>query len=381
MIPTGMKRKYVKLEKLADGRWKARVQVRSAAYDRVFTGSTKGEAEQWAKARLAELGKLGSEGTLSQSEVVEYREAKALARGEDLREVAKDWAKRNPEGEVLTVADAVERYRSERLPQLSESFQSVQPSRLKWLAQALGPVSLHEVTLPVLRKHLSDLPFTVTTRNNYVRFVKAFCSWCVEEPQELLPYSPAEGLKFEEERRGAVKYLPVVEAEKWMRTVEKENPALVPFYALSLFGGVRPVVAERMAPLLAELCDLEGRSLVVPLWVEGARINKGKGYRVEGDIPGYLWEWLSAYWDGKSPCLAGTQRQKASLLEKAGIGWPHDALRHTFGTFSYVYTRDLSKVAAWLGHSDTKVTAKHYAEATAKKKDAKQFFRLRPNRS
>ena len=108
---------------LKNGKWLCRLQIATGRRDvngriqykdvqRTF--DTKSAGEAWEKQQLDQQGRTGTKGTLNVSEVAEYREAKKLVRGNDLRDAAHFWADRNPEAEQITVAKAIDEYMSSR---------------------------------------------------------------------------------------------------------------------------------------------------------------------------------------------------------------------------------------------------------------------------
>jgi len=317
------------------------------------------------------------ESILSVRETDEYRDAKYLARGHDLRDVAKYWAEKHPENDV-TVSKAIEHYKERELIRLLPTTQGNVKSKLKWLDQAIGSRNMAEVDLGDLMKIIDDLPFGPVTRNGYRRFLNRFFSWACEMPHRFIKISPTNGLRSEDEGGGAVEYMPPEDVETFLRTAETMDPGLLPPLILAFFAGIRPYVILRMCPYATTLIDRSDRSILVPSMYDGKVINKTKkGYRIEG-ILGPLWEWLDAYWDGQAIPTTNFNSRRKRVLALSEIKWPHDGPRHTCGTMLYAYTRDLEKVRSWLGHTDSKTTYKHYVETTARKGEAAQWMSILP---
>ena len=69
--------------------------------------------------------------------------------------------------------------------------------------------------------------------------------------------------------------------------------------------------------------------------------------------------------------------EDGSLIRKAIVDdWPHNALRHSFGSYHYGKYRDENRTAAEMGNSPA-VVFRHY-RALVKREAADAFWTLRP---
>jgi integrase len=198
------------------------------------------------------------------------------------------------------------------------------------------------------------------------------------KPKGWIKHSPALYLEHRKGNRDAVPYLTVVDAKKFLEAAETHDPALVPLLVLSLFAGIRPSAAVRMAPFAEELIDLDEKWILIPHVHRGVEINKAQAYRVEGNCPDAIWRWLKAYWDGGAIDIRNHEGRRQAIIEHAGIVWVHDAMRHSFATYAFRLEGNIEKVATWLGHTDSRLTKRHYANPAAKQKHAQVYFGLRP---
>jgi len=399
-VAKSKKFRYIKMVKTPEGRWHVRVQIRSAKIDRQRTLDTQDAAIAWGRSIVAQYRRTGYEGTLGIAEANEYREAKALVRGADLRDIARYWLHRHPINDI-TVGAALDIYQAKSVARMSRTTRSAIKSKLSWIRRSVGTLGLHEVELSHLEKASAQMMVVArdtqdsgkrsgkrtdkevakaspTTINNYIRVTRRFFRWCCLTRLGGLQVSPVSGWAPEPENRGAVEYLPVADAEAFLRASEEYDPSLVPLFSLSLFGGIRPGIAARLAPMAASYIDLEDRYLKIPEFVRGQRINKTRTYTIDAEVPGPLWEWLRAYWDGGPMDVRNYNDRRKVLVKKAGISWPHNAMRHTFGTYCFALTKDPGVTAAWLGHPDPNVTMLYYVSAEAKRPDAEAFFALKP---
>ena len=146
---------------------------------------------------------------------------------------------------------------------------------------------------------------------------------------------------------------------------------LLPYVALGLFAGLR---SAELLRLDSEAVKFEDRVIVV-----GQSVAKKRSRRVVE-----LGETLAA-WLKIGPKLSGQIVPKSKLSERlsalktaAGITeWPHNALRHSFGSYHLAYHGDATKTAYQMGHKSTDVVHNHY-KALVLKVDAERFWALRP---
>lgn len=189
---------------------------------------------------------------------------------------------------------------------------------------------------------------------------------------------PANGIRDFHEAGRAVQYLKLEEVEAFIRCAEKLDPELVVFLVLMLFVGIRPNVVQRMGPVLPELIDLEYKVINVSAFMKkGLTVNETGTYVIECNNPGDIWVWLSAYWDGGPLKVHYFQERCLEIAKAAGVVLSPGVFRRTFATFDFAYSREMGKVAAHLGHSVMSMTD-HYVNFTAKRRDARAFFALRP---
>ena len=374
---------HMAISKTKSGKWRVRLQlptnekradgtVKQKDIRRTF--ETKDAAKAWV--RKVKQMRTNPERWLSDSEIDEFHEARKLVRGLSLVDVAKFWVERNPEIQ-LTVAEAIEVYEYREVKEMAQTTQSAIASKLKWLADAVGDKKIRHVQLHDISSRLDQLRLDRTTANNYVRVLKRFFAWCCEGKQEYIDVSPLWKLKQGKDEKGAVPFLSVSQVKDFLYVLEENDPDLIPLMVLSLYGGIRPYVAARMAPLAGEFIEMDRKSILVPEIYGGIKINKSGRYRLES-VPDALWAWLAAYWDGDAIDCRNATKRRERMCELAEITWPHNALRHTFGTFGYALHRDPSRVAGWLGHTDPSLTIKHYADRTVRECVAQEFFSLRP---
>ncbi len=93
-----------------------------------------------------------------------------------------------------------------------------------------------------------------------------------------------------------------------------------------------------------------------------------------------LHAWLSLLTKPKGKILDAKEfRDNMDALRAAAEleSWPHNGLRHSFGSYHLAYHGDAVKTAQQMGHRSSDVVHNHY-KALVLKKEAERFWNLKP---
>lgn len=254
----------------------------------------------------------------------------------------------------------------------------------------LSLAHLHTVTraMDALRRHFPDrpvsrftgellLPFferdgpTLKTYNNRRSLIFNFFKyavrhgWAAENPVEKTSYFRVAHL------RGSAKTINAERAEALMSYLETyECGALVPYFALCLFAGVRPCFKT------GEISKLQPESVMLDtgaIHIEPS-VSKVKMKRVIAIQPN-LAAWLSAYPLVEYPILPiNLPNTHRAVFEKFGLG--HDVLRHTFISMFVGKFRSVGEAALQAGNSE-EVIRKFYLDLKAPA-EGERFFSILP---
>ncbi|MBI5817578.1 MAG: hypothetical protein HZA88_01195 [Verrucomicrobia bacterium] len=172
----------------------------------------------------------------------------------------------------------------------------------------------------------------------------------------------------------------VAEREPGVFTVEEAGRllkhagrfGLLGYVAMGLFAGLRP---EELRRLPADAVKVAEGVIVV-----GAGVAKRPS---RGSVPIHetLAAWLPHCGIGRSGLAVPARnfrRRLAALREAAGIErWPHDGLRHSFGSYDFAMHGDADVTANRMRHGDKRVFHAHY-KALVSRADAGRYWALRP---
>lgn len=153
-----------------------------------------------------------------------------------------------------------------------------------------------------------------------------------------------------------------------------EGSGLVPYLALAAFAGVRPMELSRL-----DASHIAETEIHVP-----PELAKTKDARYI-PIRANLRAWLDAYPpapDRLVPCAESAfGRHLRKIRARAKLdAWPHDVLRHSFGSYYLAATNDLNETLAAMGHSAPAMLFQHYRRLVTKA-DAEQYFQIVPDSS
>ncbi len=175
----------------------------------------------------------------------------------------------------------------------------------------------------------------------------------------------------EAEDLGTPAILSPVAALELMRDVERNRPALMPFYALALFGGVRP--SGEIGKLAAEpKGGWEHIDFAAGVIRIEPRISKVGRLRT---IPlgTTLRAWLKAC-EGEPLLPRGFAGAQHALTVAHGV--PYDGLRHSFISYRAEQAGSIGRAAMEAGNSES-ICLKHYLNRVSAA-DAEAFWAIMP---
>jgi integrase len=172
-------------------------------------------------------------------------------------------------------------------------------------------------------------------------------------------------------RRGSPKTLGANLAAELMAFVEQYNDgAMVPYFSLCLFAGIRPCIrAGEISKLRPTSINLQTNVIYIEPEVSKERAKRH--IRIQPNLS----TWLRAYPPERYPIIprnAAGMRQQICMK----FGLTHDVLRHTFISMFVAKFRSIGEAALQGGNSEG-VIRKHYLELKCEG-EAERFFSIAP---
>jgi len=277
-----------------------------------------------------------------------------------------------------TVADAVDAYLVERGNDMKQSiigqrqFDNID-RELALFKAFFREKTLAELTTARLLEYIRRGGKALKTQNNRHAILFTLCKYACA--QNWLAANPLDGVKRHriDYSRGSAATLTAEQAARLMAHVETvHDGALVPFFALCLFAGIRP--EGEISKLPASDVRLENGAINIEPWV--SKVNMRRVVNIQPNLAA----WLRAYPLDQFPIIPPKDKvanflgKLSELRRQFKIG--HDVLRHTFISMHVAKYRSLGDVALQAGNSE-KIVGKHYLNVTTSQ-EAEAFFAIMP---
>lgn len=239
-------------------------------------------------------------------------------------------------------------------------------------ARDMGGPHLNEVTSAMIEQWLRQRDLKPQTRTSYLRTLGAFFQFAVK--RKFLVENPVRLLDMPRLDRKAVSYLTVDEAQSLLTTAAKHDQELIPYLAIGMFAGLRPVELHGElsghGPMDWRHVDMaKGRITVTP---EQDKIREGRLVHIAPNLS----EWLLPHRLDAGPIIY-TRARFDAVIRESGVNYRRDVLRHTFGTYHWVKHRNEGETAIQMG--DTIRTVKrHYVNPLVDPAEADRFWSIRP---
>ena len=242
---------------------------------------------------------------------------------------------------------------------------------LRSIGAAIGAKSIQAVAAADIDGWLSSHPeWSPKTKLNNLKYASSLFAWCVRK--RMLTFNPCMGVERPVVPFKAVKILTVAQIRQLLKTCCEEDPALLGFLALVLFGGLRVAEARRCktSNLANNTIDLGG---------ESCKLNERRCVKMSAQLQSWILVWMqrSAAWaeaDGGVEVPNFANRLK-SLVKLSGVALPRNGLRHSFCSYNLeLLGADATARAA---NNSPTMLFKHYA-AMVSKEDAQAFAGILP---
>ncbi len=228
-----------------------------------------------------------------------------------------------------------------------------------------------DLTAPRLTAYFQRGNVGLKTYNNRRGVVSTFLKFAFQ--QDWIAANPIGKVAYHRiaHRRGSAQTLTAARAQELMTRVENyRDGALVPFFALCLFAGIRPCVRTgEILKLRAEQVRLE--TGVIHIEPEVSKVRMKRSVTIQPNLAA----WLTAYPLTQYPIIIpALQKHRYRLAKEFGLS--HDVLRHTFISMHVAKFRSMGEAALQAGNSES-IIRKHYLDLKTPA-EAEEFFSIMP---
>ena len=278
-------------------------------------------------------------------------------------------ARLEAEGASKTLADLVEQFliakaRDGKRPRYLADLRS----RTGALVDHFGPArKIATIRTADIDGWLSSLEVGGTTRNNYRRAAAVFFGWC--ERRQFIPENPVSKV----EVASVELDLPGIFTAAQMQTMlakAEGDPQMTAWLAIGAYAGLRP---SEVAALRWE--DIHLADGVIDLT---ARKGSARARRRFVDILPILHAILEPIAQIAGPVVPDGFEQGDKLSDfrrDLPFEWPHNGLRHSFGTYHFQAFEDAGKTSVQMGHGgNPAMLLQRYRRPGIRRETARAFF-------
>ena len=206
------------------------------------------------------------------------------------------------------------------------------------------------------------------SRRAYYTAAAAFLRWswqrgyCQDYPLAALPKPPPRKL-------GEPNILTPCQVRTILDTALENAPALVPWLAIALFGGLRPE---------SELAHLQWKDIAIDekrIYVLSRKTLRARPVPISSNLAAWLAMTPPANRIGRAAPFS--RRAWRRIQDKAKVEVGHDVLRHTRVSYRLAMVKDPGIVAAEGGHT-LSILQRHYANLRIKEEEMREFWSIVP---
>ena len=146
-------------------------------------------------------------------------------------------------------------------------------------------------------------------------------------------------------------------------------PFLVPFVAIGAFAGLRHEEIQRL-----NWEDIDLKSGYIHVGAEKAKTAQRRLVKIQPNLKTWLTPFAAN--TGAVSQRRYMTRHLQKLAESAGIKWPKNGLRHSFGTYRLAQTQNVHQVSDEMGNSPAMVR-EHYRQLVTKSQ-AEEWWKIFP---
>jgi hypothetical protein len=251
---------------------------------------------------------------------------------------------------------------------------------MKDLDTAFAGRSVHEISTADVSAFLVARKVGKKRFNNLRGELHTFFAWCKTAPRGWTSENPVTAIPAFRIAHGVPEILTAQKAAEIMAYVEtytgglRELPAgcLAPYFAICLFGGVRPAFDDGEIAKLAKSPDSVNLALgTIRLSPDQSKVKAVRQITIQPNLRA----WLERFPLNKFPILPlGARRMIAEIRQKFGIG--QDVLRHSFISFHCAKFKSMGAAALEAGNSEAMIR-RHYLNVVTES-EAVAFWRIAP---
>ena len=239
--------------------------------------------------------------------------------------------------------------------------------RLGRFALCFGNEMIAAVSASRIDQWLRGLQVGAATRNTFRRRLAALFSFA--KRRGYVTENPVTDVERAKERETEIEILSVAQVT---RLCSRASIDMLPFWAIGAFSGLRHAEIERLS-----WSEVDFDAGVIEVKASKSKTASRRLVTIQPNLAA----WLSPYRTRTGRvCPVNLQRKIFVDRERAGLreSWPHNALRHSFGSYHLAQFNDAAKLALEMGNSPG-VIFRHYRQLV-KPDQAQAYWNIQPVR-
>ena len=297
----------------------------------------------------------------------------------------------------VSIAEATDQYLEQKSRDaqrriITERQEKAITMELKKMVSHFEGRMINEITAEEIRNYL-DSPLgrskatpSLKTWNNRRGYISTFFKFChtkrfvgenpiLEVPQYRI-----------KQARGTATTLSANEARELMHFLETyrgeqnttgtywgEEGCMVPYFALTLFAGIRPDYKDGEIAKLAPN-DIRLGTSVIFIEPEVSKVNEKRSIQIQPNLA----QWLQRYPISEYPIIPTRRFRDMWVSVRKRFKLSHDVMRHTFITMLVAKFRSVGDASLQAGNSEA-VIRRHYLDIRTKE-EAEKFWNIMPEK-
>ena len=219
----------------------------------------------------------------------------------------------------------------------------------------------HKVSSSQLEEWFHTRNWKRSTIDGVLAKIGPFFSWCIRE--NYSENNPCKAVKRPRSDDSPPSIFTPSRAQKLLLTAFKTDPGMIPYLAIGLFAGVRPLEIQRLQ-------QQDFTDQYIEITAAKAKTRKRRLVSLSNNLK--LWLRLG----GDLPPINKPKRL-SRILQKAGLEWKPDIMRHSYASYHLAFHQSADKTALEMGHRDTQMLFRHYRELVTKE-EAQAYWKIEP---
>ena len=258
--------------------------------------------------------------------------------------------------------DAVDHYLNLRASQnLRKSSYAQICLNLNQMVSRFSPIRCDQISSSMIENWFLGNKWQRSTIDGVIAKIGPFFSWCVREG--YCQINPCGAVKRPRSDDSPPSIFTPSEAQKLLLTAFKTDPGMIPYLAIGLFAGVRPLEIQRLQ-------QQDFTDQYIEITAANAKTRKRRLVSLSNNLKA----WLRL--GGDLPPINKPKRL-SRILQKAGLEWKPDIMRHSYASYHLAFHQSADKTALEMGHRDTQMLFRHYRELVTKE-EAQAYWTIEP---